>query len=137
MVNSPDLILFECEIPGRVAIKKNSKKIAFRGGRPRIFSSDNYRIWEADAAPHIVRQKKHFNLPIQGLIEARFEFHFLNHQGEADTSNCIEGPQDLMAKLGVFENDKQIVSLRAVKRFGLPPKTIVKLYQYLCDSEAE
>ncbi len=128
--NQNTSILFECVIPGRVGIKKNGKKIAFRHGRPKIFSSDKYQLWENESYVHILRLKKDSKILPEMLLEAHFEFHFLNHSGEPDTSNCIEGPQDLLAKVGIIGNDKSIVSLRAIKKFGLEPKTIIKIYEF-------
>ena len=90
--------------------------------------SEHYQAWENTALHHILKYKKLYKVPIEGPIEAHFEFYFLNHQAEPDTSNCIEGPQDAMAKVGIFNNDKQIVRLRAAKFFGVEPKTIIRLY---------
>ncbi len=67
-------------------------------------------------------------------IEAHYEFHFKNGQAEPDTSNCIEGPQDLLQAHGVIGNDKQIVAIRAIKKLYLEPKTIIRLYAYVPDS---
>lgn len=60
---------------------------------------------------------------------AKFYFHFLNRQSESDTSNCIEGPADVLTRAGVIKDDKLIVALYAQKEFGLEPKTIIELYE--------
>ena len=117
-------------IPERVGIKINNKRVVYNYGRMVVLSSDKYLAWERQAEFHVLQAKKRFNCPITGLIEAHFEFYFKNHQGEADTSNCIEGPQDLIQKIGVIENDKFIVSLKAIKYFGTEPHTIIRLYSY-------
>ena len=64
---------------------------------------------------------------IDFYVRAEFEFHFKNHQAEADTSNCVEGPQDLMQKLGIITDDKLIKKFTAEKFFGGEPKTMVRL----------
>ena len=66
--------------------------------------------------------------PLEGELEVHYEFYFENHQGEPDTSNCIEGPQDCLQEANVIKNDKQIKKLVAEKFFGTEPRTIIKIY---------
>ncbi len=66
--------------------------------------------------------------PIDEPLFAFFEFHFLNRRSLPDTSNCIEGPQDLLESLGVYRNDQLIEHLEAVRLIGSKPKTIVRLF---------
>ena len=120
-------LLFEVSIPGRVGIKKNGRRHI---GKGRNIPSSRYMKWEEQAKPYVMKAFLKFrqNLPIDGYCRAEFEFHFKNHQHECDTSNCIEGPQDLLQKLRVIGNDKSISKLTAVKLFGDSEKVIVRLY---------
>ena len=49
-------------------------------------------------------------------MNAGFVFYFSNHQHEADLSNLIEGPQDLLKELGFIVDDKLIYSLDGSKK---------------------
>lgn len=117
--NQNTLILFEAKIQGRVAIKKNGKRpVRTRAGWMTFTTTDRYKNWEVHSAPDLARAARLFNVPIKELCHAEFEFHFKNHAHEPDTSNCIEGPQDLMQNLGILEDDRLIVSLSAKKVFS-------------------
>lgn len=130
--------MFECEIPGRVGIKKNAKRAFARYGRVIVLPSERYSAWEKMAQLYVIKAmqnkvggvlvQSNKVFPIEDELHAEYEFYFKNYQAEADVSNCIEGPQDLMQKVGVIADDKQIQSLSAVKYFGHEPKTIIRLY---------
>ena len=109
-------LLFEVKIPGRVRIKKNGRRHI---GRGKNIPSILYVAWERIAAIYVMRAVPDFkeNLPIKKRCRAEFEFHFKNGQNECDTSNCVEGPQDLLQKCRVIENDKLIVEFTAKKIF--------------------
>lgn len=122
---------FVCEIPGRVRIKKNGKQISKRKtGKIQVRSSDVFKEWESLAQFYVVdaRQRQRANVPIDEPIFAQYEFHFENRQALPDTSNCIEGPQDLLESLGVITNDKLIFKLEASRIIGSRPKTIIRLF---------
>jgi Holliday junction resolvase RusA-like endonuclease len=123
-------LFFACELPGRPIVKKNTQRIVGVGkGRRRILSP-KYIAWERGAYLHAIAARSRANRAesFGGLVFAKFFFHFLNKQAEADVSNLIEGPQDLLVKAGVLKDDRQIVALFAQKEFGLPAKTIIELY---------
>ena len=125
---------FTVSIPGKVGIKKNSRKqIRDRYGRTRNVPSERYSNWESIAAPHIcqalVRQPRSFPIPATFPIHAEFEFHFKNERALPDTSNCIEGPQDVMQTCGVYANDRQIVSISATRYVSGVEKTVVNLFE--------
>jgi Holliday junction resolvase RusA-like endonuclease len=122
--------VFEVEIPGKVGIKKNSRQLFQAGSRKVSAPSKRYKAWESGAFPSVLRARAEFreSLPIDQPIFAYFEFHFLNRRGLPDTSNCIEGPQDLLQSLGIFTNDQLIEHLEAVRIVGSKPKTIIKLF---------
>lgn len=120
--------LFEVTIPSRVGIKKNSKRMIFKKGRPRVLSSVNYLNWEKHAAVFIRQAMQKFSgLPIKDYCRAEFVFYFKNHHAEIDISNALQGPEDLLEKLGVIENDRLIQEVFARKVFGHEPKTILRL----------
>ena len=124
---------YKFEIPGRVGIKKNSKRIivsyAQRAGRRiKMLSSERYSAFEKHAI--LTLAKIWGDKPaLTGRIEAVYKFYFKNRQGEADTSNCIEGPQDCLESAGIILNDKQIIRLYAEKIFDGTEKTIIELKQ--------
>jgi Holliday junction resolvase RusA-like endonuclease len=125
-------LLAEFEIPERVRIKKNGKRIfsskRWGGGRMVVKSSEQYCAWE-NKAIWALKKAWHPRKPIEMPVEVHFEFHFANHQHEPDTSNCIEGPQDCLQAAHVIMNDKQIQKVVAEKLFGLEPKTIIRIYK--------
>ena len=112
-------------------VKKNNQRVVGYGRGRRVIYPVQYQAWERDAAYQIIDQKKGYTLPIDGPIEVHYEFHFKNHQAEADTSNLIEGIQDVLQKMNVITNDKNIVALRAKKLFGLESKVLVKIIRPL------
>lgn len=125
---SMNKILFEVNIPGRVRIKKNGRRHI---GHGKNVPSLLYVNWERLSAIYVLRAMKSFqeNLPIKTRCRAEFEFHFRNGQNECDTSNCVEGPQDLLQKLGVIQNDKLIVEFTAKKILGSTECAIVRLIE--------
>lgn len=127
-------LLFEVNIPGRVRIKKNGRRYI---GKGKNIPSALYVVWEKNSAIDVLRAIPAYrqNLPIKEPCRAEFEFHFKNFQNEADTSNCVEGPQDLLQKVGVIENDKLIVEFTAKKIIGLTECTIIRLFKL--DAEAQ
>lgn len=112
-------LFFQVIIPGRVGIKKNGRRIVKSVyGRQTSIPSVQYTEWEGIATAYIARAKPIFQsddfiFPYNEKIHAYFEFHFVNRHALPDTSNCIEGPQDVMEAMRIYKNDQQIVSLEA------------------------
>lgn len=123
-------LLFRTEIPGRVCIKKNSTRRVYAKGRLITLASERYLDWQKMAVSFVERErvKARIATPIACKLFAKYYFHFKNRQAEPDTSNCVEGPQDVLTRAGVIVDDKQIWSFYAEKDFGLEPKTIIELY---------
>jgi Holliday junction resolvase RusA-like endonuclease len=121
------MTLFEVEIPGRAVIKKNTMR---RAGRA-VYYTAAFLAWEKHAE-FAVRMKRatepDIAFPFSKPMELHLDFHFKSHQWEGDTSNYVEGPQDLLQKCGVIENDKLIYEIRAKKIFDGTERTIIKLY---------
>lgn len=84
------------------------------------------------------------NFPLKGAVETEYEFVFpipssystakktqavaseIFHIKRPDVSNCIKFAEDTL-KLIVIEDDSQVVSIIASKRFGEFPFTLVKI----------
>lgn len=131
MQNDKMNLLFEVTIPGRVGIKKNSRKIfKDRYGRTQSTPSKTYQNWEAMAHLPMLKAIRDCKLrsPIEVPIKAVFEFHFENHKALPDTSNCIEGPQDLMENYLIYNNDQQITEIEAKRFVSGELKAVVRLY---------
>ncbi len=117
--------LFKCIIPGRAIVKKNTKRIVGAGRFKKIIYSKRFQFWEASFVLYL---RKIWKLPpIDHPVEAIFKFYFKNHQGEADTSNLIEGPQDCLVKGGVLKDDRLVQRLIAEKHFECEPMTEIEL----------
>lgn len=127
-------LLFEVTIPGRVRIKKNGRQHI---GRGKNIPSKLYSQWEKMASVHVLKMFSRFrlNLPIKERIRAEYEFHFNNFRNEADTSNCVEGPQDLLQKMRVIENDKLIVEFSARKVIGTTDCVMIRLFKIDAESQ--
>jgi Holliday junction resolvase RusA-like endonuclease len=124
-------LLFSAVVMGRVGIKKNNRKIFKNSyGSLKSTPSNRFKNWEAVATSFIIQSKRKYQIykPIDLAIFAYFEFHFKDKRALPDTSNCIEGPQDVMEACGVYNNDRQIVSLEAHRFISGEEKTIIKLY---------
>lgn len=113
-------------LTGRVRSKKNSKQIArTRSGRSFLMSSDAFKTWEASAAAEMFIQKRKLEnegvvFPIDGKLRLVITFEMEGRKHEPDLSNLLEGPQDLLQKLGIIENDKRIIEIEAKKFMDRP-----------------
>lgn len=122
-------ILFQAEIPGRPVVKKNTQRVVGYGNKRHVVYSNKWRIWERDASIYIARERQKFSLPITMPCEIYLEFHFKDRHAEPDTSNLVEGPQDILQKMGIIANDKLFVQLRARKLITGDPKTIIRIHK--------
>lgn len=114
------MILFECEIPGRPIVKKNTRV------KYNVYSQ-KFRIWERNALILIRQRFKGFEM-ITTPIAAQFDFYFKNKAGEPDISNLCEAPCDLLTKAGIIIDDKIITLMTARKWFGNDPGTVIRLW---------
>lgn len=111
-------ILFECVIPGRPGILKNSKQIVrTRSGKTFLKASDKYAIWEKMAFQFIAKAGREQQIDFP--VNLKCEFYFINHQYEPDISNAYQGIEDLLQKAKVLLDDKLIYSHDGSKKiFG-------------------
>lgn len=87
-----------------------------RGRKKWIGPNQAYKGWENDLVGRLLLRSKE-RLPIDFPVYMEITFHFKNHAHEADTSNCLEGIQDVMQKAGILKNDKLIYKILAEKVF--------------------
>jgi Holliday junction resolvase RusA-like endonuclease len=120
--------MFKLVVPGRPIVKKNTKRIIGAGKKKMIIYSPKFVEWEKVALLAAMRVRP-VNL-ITCLLEAEYKFYFKNTQGQADTSNLVEGIQDVLTKAGVIQDDKLIMRFTAEKFFGHEPRTEVVLHEY-------
>lgn len=106
-------LVFQCTIPGRPIVKKNT---ACRGRRG-VFYSKRFLGWEKIAllAVHKARGKAK---TVEECVHVEYRFYLEDRRGEPDVSNLVEGPQDVIEKVGVIRNDKLVKSFYAEKFIG-------------------
>lgn len=116
-------------IPGRPTVLKNNKRIFSRGRglRAIVLPSERFVKWESEAAHYIKKTFKGHLVDFE--CEIHFKFFFSNRQAEADVSNLIEGPADLLQKTGVVKNDKLFKKVVAEKFFGEEPRTEIEIFK--------
>lgn len=122
-------------IPGRVISLKNSKRIVCRGRFPKVLPSERYAQWRLDAiAAHSCSFKGHL---VDYPCEVHARFYFKNRANEADLSNMIQGPEDLMQELGILKDDKLICRSISEKFFGHEPRVEIEIYKYEATTHKE
>ena len=119
--------LFRCTVPGRPIVKKNTQRTVGFGKARHVIYSQRYMAWELVA---IAACKRAFNTAlITCPLEAQFRFYFADCQAEPDTSNLIEGIQDVLQTASIIKDDKQIFRLGAEKFLFQEPRTEVELFK--------
>jgi Holliday junction resolvase RusA-like endonuclease len=125
--------LFHVIIPGRVAIKKNSRRLIANRRRMLILPSKVYMQWEADALRALTRANRAQGFPLPGQLKAYMLFRFKNRSNEPDIDNLLGGPLDVLQKAGIIENDRQILVVNAEKRFGETPSVEIILEAFMAE----
>lgn len=115
-------------LPGRAIVKKNTARKFGSGRRSRVVYTEKYQTWEAEALREI--HKLCLGATLDFPLEARFVFYFKNRHAEADVSNLVEGPQDLLKTARVISDDRIIRRIVAEKVFGYEPRTEIELWTY-------
>ena len=122
-------LMFECEIPGRVGILKNNKKLIRVRGRIIPISSDRFKAWEKQAMYYVLSAKPAGQISVPIRLEC--EFHFMNRKSLPDLSNCYQGVEDLLQKACVIVNDSQVESHAGSARLiSGSEKTVVRIFEY-------
>jgi len=91
-------------IPGNAIAKKNSQRVVRMGRRHAIRASKAYDKWEKAALQHL--QCRYGGVVWKGGYPLRFHVFFWRaNKRKFDLSNMIEGPQDVLQKAGIIEDD--------------------------------
>lgn len=120
--------LYKVTIPGRPGILKNGKRIFRRGKKIIVLPKQKYASWEQSAI--LVCRAAMAGDTIRSRCEMIIRFYAKNLQHEADLSNMLQGPEDVLQKAGVIENDKLITRIRAEKFFDGEPRVEIELVDY-------
>lgn len=89
-------------LSGSIPSKKNSKRIAKRGGKSLLLSSTNYLAWEKIAILEIKCAWQHNT--IINCESITYEFKF-GDKRKRDLSNSVEGVNDALVSAGVLIDD--------------------------------
>lgn len=131
--------LFICTLPGRPGILKNSKRIVRRGPKKiGVLKSEAYIQW-ATIAGALLR-RTHTGPPISEPVNLSVTLYYQDHAGEQDCTNAIQGIEDLLAEVGVLENDKLIYSLNGTRKvydLNEPERARIELTPYLWESPGQ
>lgn len=119
-------------IPGRPIVKKNTQRVVGFGKSRRRILSPKYIAWERAAMlSAMATAKRPTSIALLDIpVRAVFRFYFKDRQAEADVSNLIEGPQDLLVKLGVLKDDRLVRRVEGEKFFGHEPRVEIEIYRY-------
>lgn len=80
--------------------KKNSQRIAVRGGRPIILPSEKYKEYEDNALWFIPRPPQSIDYPV--TVKCLF---FMPTKRRCDLTNLLEAIDDVMVKAGLLADD--------------------------------
>lgn len=127
-ISAPRQPVVTLTIPGRVISLKNSKRIVCRGRYPKVLPSERYAKWAADSMAHLKRSFKGQLVDYPCEVHARF--YFANRANEADLSNMIQGPEDILQTLGILKDDKLIMREVTEKFFGHEARVELEIYRY-------
>jgi len=89
-------------LSGSIPSKKNSKRIAKRGGKSLLLSSTNYIAWEKLAILEIKCAWEHNKIIACNSITYDFVF---GDNRKRDLSNSVEGVNDALVSAGVLLDD--------------------------------
>ncbi len=101
-------------IEGRVASKKNSKRIVKRGYRTFLIPSSAYETFKSKAVSQIKKQTFDFYTE---KIKVKYTF-FLKGKLRIDIDNAIASINDILQDAGVIIDDNNIIELHAKKVNG-------------------
>ena len=113
------------KITSRPISKKNSKQIFTnkRTGKSFISSSSSYKQFEKDA----LWELKSYKQKHTGPVHAEYTFK-MKGKLTLDLDNAIASINDVLQKAGIIDDDKNIVSLSAVKHQGFKDwETIIEI----------
>ena len=94
-----DLIV-KFTVPIAPVTKKNSQRIAIRGGRPIILPSEKYKEYEDAALWYIPKRGDPIDFPVN--IKCLF---YMPNNRLCDLTNHLESIDDVMVKAGLLKDD--------------------------------
>jgi Holliday junction resolvase RusA-like endonuclease len=101
-------------LPGRVPSKKNSKRIIFAGGRPRLISSEQFLAWHEEMMLRVRRYRP--KTPIE-RASVMITF-FAENRRRFDLTNAAESVMDLLVDAEILADDSWSVVPELVLKFG-------------------
>lgn len=100
---------FQFTIPLRIRSKKNSKQIVqTRYGQTFLVSSKAYRNFEAEVVELLTNQTIGKHLPLKAPYGVSYVFK-MKGEGATDLDNMISSVNDIMQKVGIIDDDKNIM----------------------------
>lgn len=121
-------VLFECVIMSRPPVKKNTQRIFGTGRRKRAVYSIQYITWKNEAICHL--RAARLRDPIEVPVILCLKFFFQNRASEADVSNLVEAPQDVLVEAGILKDDRLVRQLIAEKVFNEEPRTEITILEF-------
>lgn len=112
-------------IKGRIISKKNSKQVFKVKGRTIVTSSKAYKAYEEAALWQLKSCKERYT----GALHVDYT---MNVKGklDIDIDNAMASINDILQKAGVIDDDKNVMSVRAVKYRGCDDwSAIIKINQ--------
>ena len=95
-----DELIVRFTVPIAPVTKKNSQRIAVRGGRPIILPSEKYKEYESIALWYIPKRGEAIDFP----VNVKCVFYMPNNR-LCDLTNHLESIDDVMVKAGLLKDD--------------------------------
>ena len=95
-----DKLIVRFTVPISPVTKKNSQRIAVRGGRPIILPSEKYKEYESIALWYIPKMGEAIDFP----VNVKCVFYMPNNR-LCDLTNHLESIDDVMVKAGLLKDD--------------------------------
>ena len=95
-----DKLIVRFTVPITPVTKKNSQRIAVRGGRPIILPSEKYKEYESIALWYIPKRGEAIDFP----VNVKCIFYMPNNR-LCDLTNHLESIDDVMVKAGLLKDD--------------------------------
>lgn len=115
------------KIRGRVASKKNAKRLIRSRGRIIPISSKAWMAFEKSALEQLGYLGEAIKLKPPYKIDYEF---YMRGKGATDLDNMIAGINDILEKGGLIGNDKHVHEIQATKYLDSKEyETVVRIYE--------
>ena len=129
-----DDVFARITLPGRPITKKNSQVITKAG---RIIPSKQYREYEEEC---LWRLKSYRGPKFGGKkVWLKCEYYMPNRRSWPDLIGLLQATQDILEKAGIYDDDKQVVSLDGSRIAGVDkesPRAEIRIEE-VCSSGSE